>query len=160
MNNKITIICKRFAGWLASRFMKATDDSKSVSLLSLAMEKRFAYGTLSAFAQSALGIVDETNHVDALIRKIVGTRQWDTILDGLQIDDFRVCTKCGSLMHDGYCLCMGAAYYCSDRCLRMDFSRKAWEKECESDDQTYWTVWFEDYELINSLKGCVNEQLV
>lgn len=53
----------------------------------------------------------------------------------------RRCTLCGKLMRKGYCVDAGAAYYCSDDCLHTDYSDEEWEKEYESNDQSYYTEW-------------------
>lgn len=84
-----------------------------------------------------------------LINKIIATRDWSRIIDDLGINDFRVCSVCGALMHQGYCYDMGHRYYCSDECLHHDFTAEEWNVECKSEPQSYWTDWFEHYELTN-----------
>ena len=54
----------------------------------------------------------------------------------------RRCSICGKLFHEGYCYSHGAAYYCSDDCLRHDFTLEHWKKECREDDQTYYAEWY------------------
>lgn len=70
---------------------------------------------------------------------------WRTVLRDLDVHDFRVCSECGALMHEGYCVSMGLAYYCSDKCLHRHFTDEEWEKECRTDGQSYWTDWYEHY---------------
>lgn len=53
----------------------------------------------------------------------------------------RRCSECGSLMCEGYCVSMGAAYYCCDQCLYKHFTPSEWQQECENDDQSYYTEW-------------------
>lgn len=53
----------------------------------------------------------------------------------------RRCSVCGKLMREGYCVDMGAAYYCSDECLHTEYSDEEWAKECENNDQSYYTEW-------------------
>ena len=55
----------------------------------------------------------------------------------------RRCSVCGRLMRDDYCSDMGASYYCSDECLLHDYSdMNEWEKECQNNDQSYYTEWY------------------
>ena len=55
----------------------------------------------------------------------------------------RRCSICGRLMREGYCSDMGASYYCSDECLRQDYSNmEKWYEECQSNDQSYYTEWY------------------
>ena len=44
-------------------------------------------------------------------------------------------------MREGYCVDMGAAYYCSDECLHAEYSDEEWTEECENNDQSYYTEW-------------------
>ena len=53
----------------------------------------------------------------------------------------RRCAVCGKLMREGYCVDMGAAYYCSDECLHAEYSDEEWTEECENNDQSYYTEW-------------------
>lgn len=75
----------------------------------------------------ATTIVNEMPYADIL-------KRWD-------IDHVRVCSVCGKLMNAGYCLDAGSKYYCSDECLHTDFTHEEWKKECEENDQSYWTEW-------------------
>ena len=53
----------------------------------------------------------------------------------------RRCSECGRLMREGYCVDMGAAYYCSDECLHTEYTDAEWAEECENNDQSYFTEW-------------------
>lgn len=88
-----------------------------------------------------------------LINNIVTTKKWTQILDDLRINDFRVCSVCGELMHQGYCYDMGHKFYCSDECLHHDFTSEEWNVECKHEPQSYWTDWFEHYGLTNTLQS-------
>ena len=54
----------------------------------------------------------------------------------------RRCSKCGKLMYEGYCVNGGTSYYCSEECLHEDFTDEEWAKECENNDQSYYTEWY------------------
>ena len=58
------------------------------------------------------------------------------------VDNVRRCSICGRLMQEGYCQDAGWRYYCSDDCLHHDFTDEEWNKECEDNDQSYWTQWY------------------
>ena len=68
---------------------------------------------------------------------------WEAVLDELGADEFRVCTKCGALMYQGYCRDNGRDYYCSDECLHKDFTDTEWTKECATNEDSYWTIWYD-----------------
>ena len=53
----------------------------------------------------------------------------------------RRCSVCGRLFREGYCVDMGAAYYCSDDCLHTEYTEEEWAEECENNDQSYYTEW-------------------
>lgn len=86
---------------------------------------------------------------EELIETFIASHNVFALRDGLDINDFRVCSVCGEWMHQGYCQDMGWKYYCSDECLHTDFTKEEWTKECEENDQSYWTDWYEHYELTN-----------
>ena len=52
-----------------------------------------------------------------------------------------VAQNVGKLMREGYCVDMGAAYYCSDECLHTEYTDAEWAEECENNDQSYFTEW-------------------
>lgn len=56
----------------------------------------------------------------------------------------RICSICGKTMTEGYCCGMGWRYYCSDECLSHDFTKEEWRRECEEDEQSYYTEWGND----------------
>lgn len=82
------------------------------------------------------------------------SEKWDEDTTGNEIADAfvdsmydselecRRCSVCGNLMHEGYCVDMGAAYYCSEDCLHTEYTDEEWERECNENDQSYWTEWY------------------
>lgn len=56
-------------------------------------------------------------------------------------DEVRHCSICGAEMYEGYVYDAGLKYFCSDDCLNMVFSDEEWEEECESNEDSYWTMW-------------------
>jgi hypothetical protein len=59
----------------------------------------------------------------------------------------RYCEHCGAGMFEGYCLWGGGDYYCSEDCLKANFTAKEIEAMDigEDDSDSYWTTW-EDFE--------------
>jgi hypothetical protein len=64
----------------------------------------------------------------------------------------RICTCCHSGMNQGYFA--NDEYFCSESCLRTEYSLEEWEKLYENnDDNYYWTEWEDEfdyqYQIIN-----------
>lgn len=55
-------------------------------------------------------------------------------------EEYRICTNCGSMMQEGYCICDGLEYFCSDDCLYGYYSEEEYISLCEQ-DEAYWTQW-------------------
>lgn len=57
--------------------------------------------------------------------------------------DVRICTTCGKLMWEGYCIEEGVAYYCTDECMHKDgMTREEFlELYYDGEGNTYWTEW-------------------
>lgn len=55
----------------------------------------------------------------------------------------RNCTECGAEMREGYVIDDGAEYYCTDGCLRINYTPEEWAAIYES-EWGYWTEWPED----------------
>lgn len=53
----------------------------------------------------------------------------------------RRCSVCGKLLRAGYCLDNGESYYCSDECLHTHFTDSEWKRECDTNPDSYYTVW-------------------
>ena len=65
--------------------------------------------------------------------------------DGEIVGEYRICSKCGDLMIDGYIVFED--YYCSDECLHKDYSQEEYERlyeEYEDDINNYvfYTQWY------------------
>lgn len=116
-----------------------------VYLLALIL-RTFSIEDLQSVAKKCL-VKNEYIDKDTLVESIINTEKWSIVLNTLEINDFRICSKCGSLMHQGFCYDMGKSYYCSEECLHKDFTLDEWIYECEIEDQSYWTDWFEHYNL-------------
>ncbi len=89
---------------------------------------------LIKFAESYLDKWDEYTSNDVIAESFMDF-WWDTDRN------CRRCSECGKIMRSGYCVDMGVAYYCSEECLHSDFTDEEWKKECEDNDQSYYTEW-------------------
>lgn len=89
---------------------------------------------LIKFAEFYCDKWDENTSEDVIAESFVDY-WWDTVRE------CRRCSVCGKLMCKGYCVDMGAAYYCSEDCLHTDFTDEEWAEECENNDQSYYTEW-------------------
>lgn len=53
----------------------------------------------------------------------------------------RTCKICGKgPLYSGFCIDDGGAYYCSEKCLHIDFTPEEYET-AYSEDWAYWTEW-------------------
>ena len=56
----------------------------------------------------------------------------------------RVCTKCKSIMGEGYIVGGGHAYYCSDDCLHTDYTPEQWaDMYDDNQDENYYSLWYD-----------------
>lgn len=124
--------------------MSLSEDDKYLLNLLLANQSE---DELRRVARDYLAISADGATKEELIEAFIASHNVFALRDGLDINDFRICSICGEWMHQGYCCGMGWRYYCSDECLHTDFTTEEWKKECEEDDQSYWTDWYEHYEL-------------
>ena len=54
----------------------------------------------------------------------------------------RKCSNCGKVFNEGYVVCGGEEYYCSDSCLYNNYGREEWLKMTkEGSDDSYYTEW-------------------
>jgi hypothetical protein len=97
-------------------------------------KKLFTNEELNKFAEFYCDKWDENTSEDVIAESLVDY-WWNTD------HACRRCSECGKLMRKGYCVDMGVAYYCSDDCLHSDFTDNEWAKECDSNDQSYYTEW-------------------
>lgn len=58
--------------------------------------------------------------------------------------EHRVCSECKKRMIEGYCIESGFAYFCTDKCLEKNMTRKEFlELFNDGYGDTYWTAWYE-----------------
>lgn len=58
--------------------------------------------------------------------------------------DYRVCSHCGKIMSEGYCIENGETYYCSDNCLQANMGEQDYLKLYDNGNgDSYWTTWGE-----------------
>ena len=54
----------------------------------------------------------------------------------------RVCTECGAVMTEGYCIGGGEAYFCGDSCLTKHMTMEEYlELYDDGEGDSYWTEW-------------------
>ena len=56
------------------------------------------------------------------------------------MDDYRICTVCGEVMYEGYCIGDGLEYYCSIECLSTRYPEAEYMEMYDNGD-AYWTQW-------------------
>ena len=78
---------------------------------------------------------DENTSDDVIVNSLVDYFYCDV--------EFRRCSECGKLMQEGYMICSGEAYYCSDECLHKSMTEEEYESLCdEISTDTCWTQWY------------------
>lgn len=61
-------------------------------------------------------------------------------LAGAYNTEFRICSKCGEIMFDGYIVFDD--YYCSDECLHKDCTHEEYMRLYEEYEDVFWTQWY------------------
>lgn len=57
-------------------------------------------------------------------------------------DDLRVCSDCGKIMNEGFCIENGLEYYCSDECLHKHYTEDEYLKMYDDGNgDSYYTEW-------------------
>lgn len=86
------------------------------------------------------------------LRTLDYSRLVEVIEEFISEGDFRVCSECGKIMNNGYCIENGEDYYCDSECLHINMTEEEFEKLYdEGNGDSYWTEWGADscyYELI------------
>lgn len=55
----------------------------------------------------------------------------------------QICSECGKVHDEGFCVNGGDEYYCSEECLHKHYSKEEWEEMYEEDEyNNYWTQWW------------------
>jgi hypothetical protein len=93
-------------------------------------------------------------------------QQFNVIKEVVKGDKYaRKCSCCDKGMNEGYFA--NYEYFCSDSCLRTEYSAKEWEElasdgveDEESNDSYYWTEWEDEedyqYQIINGILEEIN----
>lgn len=55
-------------------------------------------------------------------------------------EEYRICTCCGRVMYEGYCIGDGLEYYCTEECLHKHYTEEEYN-EMYKNDTAYWTQW-------------------
>lgn len=57
----------------------------------------------------------------------------------------RICSECGAIMHEGYCIDGGLFYFCSLKCLKKNMTYQEYiDLYYDESSETYWTQWEEE----------------
>jgi len=77
------------------------------------------------------------------INTIFETTSYQDIIDEYEIDTMRVCSHCGKLMDEGYCIESGIDYYCSDECLHANMTEEEYlDLYNDGKGDSYYTEWY------------------
>ena len=68
----------------------------------------------------------------------------DVKIIGLNEERYRICSECGKVMVEGYCIDNGAEYYCSEECLHKNLTEEEFnELYDDGKGDSYWTSWLD-----------------
>lgn len=71
----------------------------------------------------------------------------EEIKELIDLYDYRVCSHCGKIISEGYCIENGDAYYCSDECLCANMKYEEYvELYNNGNGDSYWTTWGDNHE--------------
>ena len=73
---------------------------------------------------------------------VIKYKELPELIEELELEHFKVCSECGGVMTEGYCIENGMAYYCSDECLHKHMTQE--EFDALYDDgrgDSYYTSW-------------------
>lgn len=63
-------------------------------------------------------------------------------LEILEENEIKICSRCGSIMIEGYCIEGGMEYYCDDECFFTNgYTKEQWQKDYTDEGDSYWTEW-------------------
>lgn len=63
---------------------------------------------------------------------------------GVDEEHYRICSECGKVMIEGYCIDNGAEYYCSDECLHKNMTQEEFDALYnDGRGDSYWTTWID-----------------
>ena len=68
----------------------------------------------------------------------------DVKVVGLNEEHYRICSECGKVMYEGFCIDNGAEYYCSEYCLHKNLTEEEYEELYDDGrGDSYWTSWLD-----------------
>jgi hypothetical protein len=72
----------------------------------------------------------------------------------------RQCDECRKGMNDGYVICNGEGYYCTDECLHKHYTEEQWNEMYNDDDgESYYTEWDKDDHMYRELADGTLEEI-
>lgn len=68
-------------------------------------------------------------------------KKFQELLEQQEIET-RICSNCGRVMTEGYCIDSGVQYFCNDDCLKSEMTLEEFNKLYSGGEtDTYWTEW-------------------
>lgn len=101
---------------------------------------------LEEFGCSDVSVLEKgAEYCDVTIRCYLLGEVIGEILEGIEngeYDDLRICSQCGAVMSEGFCIGDGEEYYCTEECRNARYTLAEWEVIYDSGNG-YWTTWHE-----------------
>lgn len=65
------------------------------------------------------------------------------VYDSMELDTIRICSECGDVMQEGYCIEDGDSYHCDKKCLNKRYTDEEFEELYDNGDgNSYYTEWY------------------
>ena len=127
---------------LKTRTMKRT--KKKEELKAELMKSKTFYELLRYFQIYEIDTNDR-DFKDVLADYIIYNEAPDDVkVLGLDEEHYRICSECGKVMVEGYCIDNGMDYYCSDECLHKHMSQDEFDALYnDGRGDSYWTSWID-----------------
>ncbi|MBY6999005.1 CDP-alcohol phosphatidyltransferase [Clostridium botulinum] len=85
--------------------------------------------TIKEFVRLANIVLDKENK-----------KKFQELLEQQEIET-RICSNCGRVMTEGYCIDSGVQYFCNDDCLKSEMTLEFNKLYSGGETDTYWTEW-------------------
>ena len=84
---------------------------------------------------------DDENRVND-INDCIERKDYAELINSYDVDSVRICSECGKLMDEGFCISDGLEYYCSEECLTKNMTLdEYYELYDDGNGDSYWTEW-------------------
>ncbi len=145
--NEVFLIClkhEKTLGKAKALFQKKTLEPIPINLHACG---NLSGEDLAVIANELTGKLHRKDDFRPYLKTLLNGSRYDKqeLITGKELETCRVCSHCGQLMREGYCVDDGGDYYCSDECLKAhcgeEEAKELLSTSGEDDARMYWTAW-------------------